>query len=672
MTPDQILAFVLALTSPQPAATAFPVIAAGGADSRYPVKSAPCPRPLAPFEIEGKSVACGTVSVPEDHAKPDGRRITLTFMVFKSRSLAPAPDAVVHLHGGPGVGIVERVALTATFFEGLRARRDVVAFDQRGVDTSAGAETRCLATLADHAGDLTQGLAAAAKPGGAAPQLPPAVTRACLDELAAAGADISKINTEQNAGDVQAVMRALGYPVYNLYGISYGTKLGLEVMRTAPEGVRAVVLDSVAPPHVPTYDTLALPHAESIEAIFTLCAADAACAAAYPNLKARFWALFSRLTKTPIATSAGKIDGNALFMLVANRNAHKLKLQGLTGYIPRLVAELEQGVTTTIDAVTQDKLPPRQTPETALAGLAGLDADSLALAQTALRLAQQGQIQEETVKTVLERLEAARAAVASGAGLVDAFEAALLAAAKTLPSPQARLAFASDYLRLRTQAPTVDALRGLIARHFTGDTGGRLKALAGLMTPQNLADTFARISADNRKLDYLLVEGFQTQMFACQEDMDINSPAGAAAISARLQAEYLWPVAATQPLEDFVNGFYASCDLFPKHFRPGFHDPVRADIPTLVFSGLLDTQTAASWGPETARHLPRGQAITFPETGHGALAFSQCARDLGVAFIENPTVLLDKSCVAGLTPRFALPEAKPEVQPASAASGVTQ
>ena len=35
MTPDQILAFVLALTSPQPAATAFPVIAAGGADAAF-------------------------------------------------------------------------------------------------------------------------------------------------------------------------------------------------------------------------------------------------------------------------------------------------------------------------------------------------------------------------------------------------------------------------------------------------------------------------------------------------------------------------------------------------------------------------------------------------------------------------------------------------------------
>ena len=597
MTPDQILAFVLALTSPPLAAPAFPVIAAGGADSRYPVTSAPCPRPLAPLEIEGKTVACGSVSVPEDHARPDGRRIPLTFMVFKSRSLAPAPDAVVHLHGGPGVGIVERVALTSTLFEGLRARRDVVAFDQRGVDSSAGAETRCLATLADHTGDLVQGLSGAAKAGEGSAQLPPEVTRACLDELAASGADLSKINTEQNARDVQAVMRALGYPVYNLYGISYGTKLGLEVMRTAPEGVRAVVLDSVAPPHVPTYDTLALPHAESIEAIFTLCNADAACAAAYPNLKARFWGLFSRLSESPIPTNGHKIDGNALFMLVASRNSHKLKLQGLTGYIPRLVAELEQGVTTTFDAIAQDKLPPRQTPETALAGLAGLDADSLALAQTALRLAQQGQIQEEALKTVLERLEADRSAVAAGAGLVDAFEAALLEAAKALPSPQARLAFASDYLRLRTQAPTREALRGLIARHFTGDTQRQLDALAGLLTPQNLADTFARISADNRKLDYLLVEGFQTQMFACQEEMDINSPAGAAAISARLQAEYLWPMEATQPLEAFVNGFYASCDLFPKHPRPGFHEPVTADIPTLVFAGLLDTQTAASWGP---------------------------------------------------------------------------
>ncbi len=242
----------------------------------------------------------------------------------------------------------------------------------------------------------------------------------------------------------------------------------------------------------------------------------------------------------------------------------------------------------------------------------------------------------DAVKTVLERLETDRAAAAAGAGLTEQFESALAVAAKALPTQQARLAFASDYLRLRTQAPSGEALRGLIARHFAGADRQRLDALVGLMTPQNLADTFARISKDNRKLDYMLVEGFQTLMYACQEDMDFNSPAGAAAMSARLQKDYLWPAEATQPADALIGGFYASCELFPKHYRPGFHDPVTADIPTLVFSGKMDTQTATSWGPETARHLPRGQAIVFPEAGHGALAFSQCARDLGVAFIENP------------------------------------
>ncbi len=148
MTPDQIVAFVLALTSPVPVDPLFPVIGAGGANPSYPVVAAPCPRPLAPFEIEGRTVACGKISVPEDHENPEGRRIDLAFMIFKSRSQSPAPDAVVHLHGGPGVGIVARASLTTTFFEHLRGRRDVVAFDQRGVDQSASSVSRCFDTLA--------------------------------------------------------------------------------------------------------------------------------------------------------------------------------------------------------------------------------------------------------------------------------------------------------------------------------------------------------------------------------------------------------------------------------------------------------------------------------------------------------------------------------------------
>ena len=54
--------------------------------------------------VEGTTVACGKVSVPENHDKPDGRQIDLTFMLLKSHSQSPAADPVVYLHGGPGSG----------------------------------------------------------------------------------------------------------------------------------------------------------------------------------------------------------------------------------------------------------------------------------------------------------------------------------------------------------------------------------------------------------------------------------------------------------------------------------------------------------------------------------------------------------------------------------------
>lgn len=653
MTPDQIVAFVLALTAPAPVDPLFPVIAAGGADPRFPVVAAPCPRPLAPFEIEGRTVACGKISVPEDHETPEGRRIDLSFMIYKSRSVSPAPDAVVHLHGGPGVGIVARTSITTTFFEHLRSRRDVVAFDQRGVDQSAAAETRCFDTLASDPEALVQ----ATKGVGDTIALTRQMTRACLDEIAASGADITKINTWQNAQDVQAVMHTLGYPVYNIYGISYGTKLGQEVMRSAPDGLRSVVLDSVAPVQVPIYDTLALPHAEAIQGIFDACTADAKCAAAYPDLRARFWTLFTKLETQPIKTPEGDIDGEALFGLVDTRNNWKAQLQGMTGFIPKVMAELEQRDATTFLALTGGKIVLHPTPESALAGLTGLDADAMAFAETALRLAMAGQQNTKMVEAMLTRLEADRVAAASGAGLVDEFDAALLDAAQALPDQPARVGFAADYLRLRTGAATRVALTAMLGRHFGAETLARLETLAGMLDEGQVAQVFARIGADNAALDRVLLEGFQTQMFACQEDMDINSPEGAAAVSLRLQSEFGWPKSLTDMYEGLLNAtFYDLCKEFTPQPRPGFHDPVTAAIPTLVMQGAFDTQTAPSWGALMVSSLPKGRLVFLPESGHGTLAFSQCAKDIGAAFLENPEAALDASCADDLVPAFLLPD----------------
>jgi hypothetical protein len=49
------------------------------------------------------------------------------------------------------------------------------------------------------------------------------------------------------------------------------------------------------------------------------------------------------------------------------------------------------------------------------------------------------------------------------------------------------------------------------------------------------------------------------------------------------------------------------------------------------------------------------RALGFPEAGHGALIFSQCAKDIGMAFIEQPGAELATGCIETLKPQWVLP-----------------
>ena len=100
MSPDQIIATFIALMS-QATEPAFDPLNTGGHDDRYPVSIEACPRPLGPLEVEGRTVICGRIAMPEDHDTAGGKTLPLAFALLKSRSAAPAPDPVIYLHGGP-------------------------------------------------------------------------------------------------------------------------------------------------------------------------------------------------------------------------------------------------------------------------------------------------------------------------------------------------------------------------------------------------------------------------------------------------------------------------------------------------------------------------------------------------------------------------------------------
>ena len=106
----------------------------------YPSTETPCPLALPPNEVEGQSVTCGYVTLPENYGLPEGRQGELSYAVLHSRSPAPSADPVVFLHGGPGSSLIDNLDNAVnqeldpfvSLYGPLRETRDVVLFDQRG------------------------------------------------------------------------------------------------------------------------------------------------------------------------------------------------------------------------------------------------------------------------------------------------------------------------------------------------------------------------------------------------------------------------------------------------------------------------------------------------------------------------------------------------------------
>ena len=79
---------------------------------------------------------CGTLTVPENRATPQGRQITLTVAILPANTLSPRPDPLFILAGGPGQAATY-LAPFAAQLTGVRKDRDIVLVDQRGTGRSS-------------------------------------------------------------------------------------------------------------------------------------------------------------------------------------------------------------------------------------------------------------------------------------------------------------------------------------------------------------------------------------------------------------------------------------------------------------------------------------------------------------------------------------------------------
>jgi pimeloyl-ACP methyl ester carboxylesterase len=286
----------------------------------------------------GYEIKCGYLAVPEDRSQPTGQQIRLHIAIFPSTSEDPEPDPVVHLVGGPGGSLLDDAAayMSRGGSEILR-KRDYIMFNQRGTHyaepfLACPGRTEFQWELAEQELALEERNQAEVE-----------FLLDCQDDLLSQGINLSAYNSAENAADVNDLRVALGYEQINLYGISYGSRLALTVMRDHPQGIRSAILDGVLPPQANLNQDIAMNAYRALNTVFEDCEADAVCSQAHPDLESTFHQVVDKLNANPVTIQLDEgsvtVDGyvflDTIFQLLYSPTA--------IPWVPYIIDEASQG-----------------------------------------------------------------------------------------------------------------------------------------------------------------------------------------------------------------------------------------------------------------------------------------------------------------------------------------
>jgi pimeloyl-ACP methyl ester carboxylesterase len=275
--------------------------------------------------------------------------------IVRSADPQPEPDPIVYFSGGPGG---QGFGLLEAFLErNLAGPRDAILFDQRGTGR-AKPSLEC-----PEVDRITEANFGTADPVEEELGRTLHAYDECRSRIVADGVDLDAYDTMTSADDVEDLRTALDIDEWNLFGISYGTRLALQVLRAHPDHVRSAVLDSVTPT---TIDGLGATFDQSFErardVLFAGCAAAPACAAAYPSLEADFEAVVAAFNADPFEGSFKSPDGRTVPIVITGNDIvaglfTALYDETLIPALPSVAAALRRGETGIIPVLASQGIP---------------------------------------------------------------------------------------------------------------------------------------------------------------------------------------------------------------------------------------------------------------------------------------------------------------------------
>ena len=230
----------------------------------------------------GIAARCGTLVRPLDPDDATLGTIDLSVAVIPALSLEPANDPFVPIAGGPGQSTIAFYAGWYPAFERVRQHRDILLIDQRGTGDSAP-------MVCDIEEDVVDGTFSAERTR--------ELTQECLDLLPH---DPRFFTSSAAVRDLEALRLALGYDAFNVYGISYGTRVAQHFARRYPDATRTVIIDGVVPPQLSLGPDIATESQNAIDNVFARCMEITACNERFPDIQDDFLLLRGALAEAPV------------------------------------------------------------------------------------------------------------------------------------------------------------------------------------------------------------------------------------------------------------------------------------------------------------------------------------------------------------------------------------
>lgn len=305
--------------------------------------------------MDGTVVAAerGELSVPENREDPESRMIKLAFVRFVSTNPNPAAP-IVYLAGGPGgSGVDTARGRRFPLFMALRAVADVIAFDQRGTGWSNDIPRCDTGTAYPLDEPLTRERVIPFMREQAA---------TCARFWNEAGVDLAGYTTWESAADLEALRAALGADKITLWGISYGTHLGLAALKRNPNRIDKAVLASIED----LDETVKLPaltdaYFARVQAAID---ADEQATAHYPDLAGLMRSVHEKLDAAPALVTVNTQDGAEVQLAIGQLDL-QMFVSGMisdppnVAYLPAMYAGMAAGDFNEIGQIIFDRIRSR-------------------------------------------------------------------------------------------------------------------------------------------------------------------------------------------------------------------------------------------------------------------------------------------------------------------------